>query len=816
MQRILNLTTRTMSALSLATIVTSLVSVNAFADPSVYVLRAGGGRQGIIRVDPDTKVTSPFASFVYHGGLLGPFGSLSLTATADRIIAQGLLYYEFDADSGQLLRRYPALGPEHVGWIFRGAAVDHDSAKRLGIAPGYYGTPICASGLEGGPLCFPRVPESFPGHEAGDKFVRRHVLLRRGFDPGDTAITLAKVFPRFPVHPLAEERFVALDQERNRFVFSLYGFANDDSYRYLETRTSADVRSGIIGDETVLSDRSMQGYPARDPNLRFTKSFAFDARKDDTFAVYHYHDQNQDRQLVRQSLLGDTVETEIVRLSRDYYLDSVTTLAATEPATYTQLLPAIGESGGLNGTFWRSDMWLFNPSDQPIGVTIKRLMNAGATRQISVPAKASVKMANVLRELGGGPAGDGIALDSLVIESDYRRGAQLSIYSRTYTTSPNGGTYGQAIPAVPSLVGYSNHRAVETVSIDMAETESFFVLDKRDPDQFRHNIGAVNTGDVPLTLRLRYAEVTRNSIRPEHERFLTIAPHSVRQFNIEGLFGSDVFTTRPPRIWVSGDRPAALWLSMVDNKTGDASFVPFTQYGIEADAEAMHAFPAVAQTPGLNGTFWRTEAYGVFANLVAGGSPQQPIAKFYAVDACPSTTFRLSPSSGAPPHVSSTQFWHTTFADLAQQACSNSTVRGALEIATASWMSAFSRTYTTREDGGTYGDILPLYPQRGWPYRHFSGIELNTNVRVNVGLYNGTDSPSTIELRLYSQSGELAATRHLELAPRGSFQAGVRQLLGDAIPDGLYGLSVVSTTGQGVWPYVANVDNITGDPTNWW
>jgi hypothetical protein len=36
------------------------------------------------------------------------------------------------------------------------------------------------------------------------------------------------------------------------------------------------------------------------------------------------------------------------------------------------------------------------------------------------------------------------------------------------------------------------------------------------------------------------------------------------------------------------------------------------------------------------------------------------------------------------------------------------------------------------------------------------------------------------------------------------------------IPNGIYGLSVVPLDGTGCWPYVSLVDNVTGDPTNWW
>jgi hypothetical protein len=126
-----------------------------------------------------------------------------------------------------------------------------------------------------------------------------------------------------------------------------------------------------------------------------------------------------------------------------------------------------------------------------------------------------------------------------------------------------------------------------------------------------------------------------------------------------------------------------------------------------------------------------------------------------------------------------------------------------------------SRTYTTRADGGTYGDILPLYPPRGWPSRHFAGIEVDSAFRVNVGLYNGSDATSTLALRLFRADGTLHGETRVTLAPRESRQRGLPQLF-SAMADGIYGLSVVPLDGTGCWPYVSLVDNVTGDPTNWW
>ncbi|MGH9457806.1 MAG: hypothetical protein ACRD2J_09240 [Thermoanaerobaculia bacterium] len=789
------------------------------AEP-LLLLRSSDGQQGIVRYDPDSGVTSPVASFLYRAGLLsGPWGSLSLSATSDRIIAQGAAYYEFDAESGRLLRRYEALGPDYPGWGFRGVSINAPLADELGIAPGYYGTPFCPPGPDPrGRLCqFPERP--FPGHPEPSDIFAHYVFLRRGLAPGDTTIEMVQSFSPLPINWWDLSRLVALDRSRNRFLFQVQGSALDGGGGRLHYLTEAAILNGAVSDEAVISAKRID-VSGRE-TFRWVQSMTFDESRDALFTVFEYPHLQYERRLIRSSPFGEN-EHEVRRFSPSEHLDAVVAVSGVQPPTYTQVLPAIGEAAGVNGTYWRSDVWMFNPADDPVTVEIRRLMNPAATRRFSLGAKASLKISNAMRELGGGPAGDGMPLDALIIESDYRSGAQLAVFSRTWTTGEGDGTYGQSVPAVPSMLGYSNHLASTTISLDMSETQSVILLDKREPGRFRHNLGVVNTGDAPLTLRLRYGQVTSHPVPAEFDRLLTLPPRTIRQFSLEALFDEEIVSFVAPRIWLTGDRPAIVWLSMIDNKTGDASFIPFSPYGIEPDGEATHVFPAIAHTPGGHGTFWRTDAYGVFSNWVAGGSPQQPEATFHpATPACPEISFRLEPTFAAVVNEdysgwNAHQGWFTAFANLGRQACSAASVHGALEIRTASWMSAFSRTYTTREDGGTYGDILPLYPQHGWPYRHFAGIEVGSHVRVNIGLYNGTDDSSRIELRLYDASGNLVANREIELAPRASLQKPLEDLLGSEISDGLYALSVLPLEEQGVWPYVSTVDNVTGDPTNLW
>lgn len=783
------------------------------ANPPLYLLRRTNGlQQGIVRFDPVTREETPFADFIYSDVAIGAFGGLQIAAFDDLVVAQGAAYYEFDSTSGQLLRRYPALAPPYDTWAFQGAVVDVASAALLGVEPGVYGTPRCPPGTDTGEACSPPAV-SFPGYTSRDNLSEQHVFLRRGLEPGDTSLHIVKLFSPSAAggNPFGE-RFTTLDAGGHRFWFWLQGTGANSAY--LQRLSSAPIKNGTVEDETIVRETAT---PATAPSADFRKTltFAFDAARQSFFlsALFPLVKTGEHR-LIRQSLDGtESVLRTAVAAEAGY--DSIAAAPQVDHDIYTQLLPVIGETAGLNDTYWRSDAWFFNPSERSVDVEVQRV-SGGAPERFTLAAGATRTMANIFRTLGGGVFGDGTSSDAAIVRSTYQPAAQLSVYSRTWTPAPGGGTFGQAVPAVPSLIGYSNHLAATTFAISMAETKSTFVLDKRDPAQFRHNIGFVNTAAEPLSIRLRYAWVSSNAVPdPEQEVTLTIPPHALRQFPVENLFSARIVSTMPPYITVTGTRPAALWLSMIDNKTGDASFIPFTTYGLETSPSGRLAFPAIIHAPGVNGTYWRTDAYGVISNGAAGGTAQVPEANFHG--GCTDAAARkLIPVSSAPNMDNWPQFWRTTFPDLAQQFCGDAdNASGALEVRTGSWMTMVSRTYTTRADGGTYGDILPLYPPRGWPSRHFAGIEVSAAFRANVGLYNGSDAPSTLALRLFRVDGTLQGETHVTLAARETRQRGLSQLF-TAIPDGIYGLSVLPLGGSGCWPYVSLVDNVTGDPTNWW
>jgi hypothetical protein len=434
--------------------------------------------------------------------------------------------------------------------------------------------------------------------------------------------------------------------------------------------------------------------------------------------------------------------------------------------------------------------------------------------------------------------------------------------SRISTPASDGGRFGHAVTAAPGRAGYSNHLVwlgepepdwmVPTLRQIPYAGASTLYLDLGSPGRFRHNLGVVNDFDEPVTLTVRWAHMELG----EHEYFppdmperpagamqtLEVAPHSVRMVALEELFPPEVVGVWPPRIGVWGSRPAAVWMSMVDNLSGDATFVPYTSlhWGTDLVLAELHdvrnVVPVVAHAAGAWGTVWQTDVYGLdwllhYYQPLAWLQPADPAGECGGAAATGEISQVLRGEVAQPPGAwpLDDAFWSTVVRDVARAftpCAEEEDLHAAFELLSASWLTGWSRTYTTRPDGGTYGDMLPFYPEGGWPVQHFAGIEVGEAFRVNVGLYNGDHGHAiTHRLSLYAADGTLAAERTLTLEPTASLQRRLEHLFGlavGALPAGTYGLTVLplDDPGHGVqgrsWAWVSLVDNATGDPTNWW
>ncbi|HEX6084510.1 MAG TPA: PKD domain-containing protein [Thermoanaerobaculia bacterium] len=221
--------------------------------------------------------------------------------------------------------------------------------------------------------------------------------------------------------------------------------------------------------------------------------------------------------------------------------DPVYIQAVPAPVEKSLTIPAVGRAPGANGTFWRSDVTLFNPNGDAMNVTLRY---NGTNKTLNLPSRDTVVLADILSEYGA-TSGNGALFLS------WTASAGPVVTSRTYTSVETGGTFGQSIDPIAALGPTS------------------YVPGLRNDSSFRSNIGFVNGGTeaetfTVIVLSSAGTELARNTV--------TVPAREQRQYSVSSLFpnvNSSSFT-----LAIQGDADAQLFAygSMVDNASGDPVF----------------------------------------------------------------------------------------------------------------------------------------------------------------------------------------------------------------------------------------------------
>lgn len=218
------------------------------------------------------------------------------------------------------------------------------------------------------------------------------------------------------------------------------------------------------------------------------------------------------------------------------------------------LVPVVAHNPGQQGTFWRTDVGVFNPGGSPATVDLEYLPqgldNSGggmAADPVSLPAYATVVVEDVAGTLFGVANGKGALL--------LRGSAPLVVASRTYTNRPGGGTFGHGGPPVRPQVLSAAPRTVAGV---------------RQTGGYRSNVGLV-TGSrgVIVTLRLRDADGTVLATRSS----LYVPPRSLVQLGLANLFPGAPAPDPVGSLEVLPDGPLLAYLSVVDGTSQDPVLV---------------------------------------------------------------------------------------------------------------------------------------------------------------------------------------------------------------------------------------------------
>jgi PKD repeat protein len=230
-----------------------------------------------------------------------------------------------------------------------------------------------------------------------------------------------------------------------------------------------------------------------------------------------------------------------------------------DECTVTRWVPVISRTDGLDGSVWRSDIGLLGTSDETVAAELRlRTPDVAASRVITVTSGAMVALVDVIGWLDAGFDGSG----SLEICAD----GELGIDTRTYNLLPDDhpsfpdGTQGQ------HLGGSSTE---EGLAAD--ETGSLGLL--RESDDFRTNIGLVNTGSDPSTVEM----VLFDAAGIELTRFeIELAPGEWSQltrpfWKQAGRKDLDAASAQATVVTGAG---IIVYGSVIDKRTNDATTIP--------------------------------------------------------------------------------------------------------------------------------------------------------------------------------------------------------------------------------------------------
>lgn len=267
---------------------------------------------------------------------------------------------------------------------------------------------------------------------------------------------------------------------------------------------------------------------------------------------------------------------------------ALTAAAAAPAATPLVSYPGVARLGGLNGTTWRTEAWLANPSVGPREVTLGVVPRGGGpavTRALTL-APGEVRDVPDLHALLEAP--DGAGTLSVV--------GEVQSWVRVFNDGP-AGTYGMAVPAVrtPDLF-----EATDTILFPVHRPASV-------DSEPRSNLLLYNPGQAALTVALA-ADTARRDV--------TVPPNAYVQVTDLGSSlglepGTHLLRCTAPAAWYG-------YVAAVDPRSGD----PTPVAGLPEDGgEPTVTFAGVAGLAGMNGTHWRSSL--VLANHTAAPQPVQ-------------------------------------------------------------------------------------------------------------------------------------------------------------------------------------------------
>lgn len=232
-------------------------------------------------------------------------------------------------------------------------------------------------------------------------------------------------------------------------------------------------------------------------------------------------------------------------------------MALASTAASDLYIPAVARASGAFGTFWSTDVRIYNPNTATLTITATYLPMAAyagdaTTTTISVGALETLVIENILETRLGIATNTAGALR-------LNAGAAFMAESRTYTPGATG-TYGQRIPGIPATQAVASGENVDLLYIDNSA-------------DFRTNFGIVDAGGAGVAYTLTGFNSMGDVLGTYNG---TVGANQWDQFNPLDKIGAGSQSNARFNFAVTGGK-AMPYASQVDNASGDPIFIDGTK-----------------------------------------------------------------------------------------------------------------------------------------------------------------------------------------------------------------------------------------------
>ncbi len=425
--------------------------------------------------------------------------------------------------------------------------------------------------------------------------------------------------------------------------------------------------------------------------------------------------------------------------------------ALTRPSpAVRQTIPVAGRIPGANGTFFTTDVRILNRGARDVTATLIFTPSGADGRSDFAAVNVSVAAGQVvaLNDVVGTWFGT-TGIGQLEIDGD------VVATSRTYTRSTRGGTYGEAIPPARARTRRNSFPLT--------------VIRIRSNADFRTNIGFAETGGGFGTIAVTYF----SSRKVVGESTYPIAPFGHIQAAVP--FDSAIALVRV----TDGNAEVAAYASVVDNRSGDATFVE----GETADRQRTVLAPAINGRGALN-TFWSTDVY------LASGLNTTIALSYVARGTMQSAMF------GSAVFPNTLSYWP----DIVRSPFGAPNTAGVMR--TTLGLGDFASVVIVNNGAISFGQSVPLLEPAFSAQLDIPFVESSAAFRTNIGLMSEIDAVANVSV--LDASGKMLETTMHALAPNQLDQF----TIGVPVTNGRVHIDVLSGR---VAAYASVVDNATAD-----